>query len=163
MARRQEGWLPSPPPGSCSFPRPSSCSGARSGTFSGDLVSSRDVDPGLHPPIPILRMFDVEATKRFYVEYLGFGLDRQDGEGDRPIFMRISRGPVALNLSSFPGDGTPGSVVLVVVDDLDQLHAELHSKDYPFMNPGIELRGIGREMMVLDPASNQIRFFEPGR
>ena len=31
------------------------------------------------------------------------------------------------------------------------------------MNPGIEPQGVGREMIVLDPASNQIRFFEPGR
>jgi hypothetical protein len=31
------------------------------------------------------------------------------------------------------------------------------------MNPGIEPRGIGKEMTVLDPASNQIRFFEAGR
>jgi len=36
------------------------------------------------------------------------------------------------------------------------------TKKYPFMNSGIEPRGIGRELAVLDPASNQIRFFEPG-
>jgi hypothetical protein len=30
------------------------------------------------------------------------------------------------------------------------------------MNPGIDPRGIGQEVVVLDPASNQIRFFEAG-
>jgi hypothetical protein len=29
------------------------------------------VDIELKPPIPILRMFDVDATKRFYLDYLG--------------------------------------------------------------------------------------------
>jgi Glyoxalase superfamily protein len=57
----------------------------------------REVDFGLHPPIPILRMFDVEATKRFYVEYLGCPLDRQEGEGDQPVFIQVSRGPLVLS------------------------------------------------------------------
>jgi catechol 2,3-dioxygenase-like lactoylglutathione lyase family enzyme len=120
-------------------------------------------DYGMRPPIPVLRMYDAEATKRFYIEYLGFRLDWQDGEGDRPVYMRVSRGPVALHLSSHSGDGTPGTAVVIQVDDVAALHRELHSKNYPFMNPGIEPRGIGKEVAVLDPASNELRFFEPGR
>ena len=116
----------------------------------------------MRPPIPVLRMYDVEATKRFYVEYLGFHVDWQDGEGDRPIYMRVSRGPVALHLSSHSGDGTPGAAVVIQVDDAAAVHGELHSKHYPYMNPGIEPRGIGKEVTVLDPASNQSRFFEAG-
>lgn len=118
-------------------------------------------DYGMRPPIPVLRMYDVEATKRFYVDYLGFRLDWQDGEGDRPVYMRVSRGPVTLELSSHSGDGTPGTAVVIWVDDVAGLHRELHSKSYPFMNPGIDPRGIGREVTVIDPASNEIRFFEP--
>ena len=49
-----------------------------------------------------------------------------------------------------------------VNQDIATLHAELLAKDYPFMRPGIEPRGSGREVTVLDPASNQIRFFQPG-
>lgn len=119
-------------------------------------------DFGMRPPIPVLRMYDVAATKRFYVDYLGFNLDWQEGQGDQPVYMRVSRGPVALHLSSHAGDGTPGTAVVIQVDDVTALHRELHSKNYPFMNPGIEPRGIGKEVMVLDPASNQVRFFEPG-
>jgi Glyoxalase superfamily protein len=77
-----------------------------------------------------------------------------------PTFIQVSRGPLVLNLSSHHGDGTPGSVVLVFVDDIEALHAELAAKHYPFMNPGIEPHGVGREMLLLDPASNQIRFFQ---
>jgi catechol 2,3-dioxygenase-like lactoylglutathione lyase family enzyme len=122
----------------------------------------RMTDYGMGPPIPILRMYDVEATKRFYVEYLGFNLDWQDGEGDRPVYMRVSRGPVALDLSSHAGDGTPGTVIVIPLEDVAALHRELHTRDYPFMNPGIDPRGIGKEVTVFDPASNQVRFFEPG-
>ena len=116
----------------------------------------------MHAPIPILRMFDVEATKRFYLDYLGCELDWQEGEGDRPVFMQVSRGPLVLNLSSHHGDGTPGAAVLVLVDDVEALHAELKDKGYPFLSPGIEPHGVGREIELLDPASNQIRFFQRG-
>ncbi len=119
-------------------------------------------DHGMRPPIPVLRMYDVDATTRFYVEYLGFSIDWQEGEGDRPVYMRVSRGPVALHLSSHAGDGTPGSVIVIQVEDLAALHRELRAKDYPFMNPGIEPRGVGEELTVLDPASNQVRFFQAG-
>jgi catechol 2,3-dioxygenase-like lactoylglutathione lyase family enzyme len=120
------------------------------------------VEHGLHPPIPILRMYDVAATKRFYLDYLGFTLEWEDGAEDGPVFMHVSRGPVALNLSSHHGDGTPGTAVIVPVDDLAALERELHAKEYPFMNPGIGQRGPGHEMTVIDPASNEIRFFQPG-
>jgi catechol 2,3-dioxygenase-like lactoylglutathione lyase family enzyme len=112
--------------------------------------------------IPILRMFDVELTKRFYVDYLGFTLEWQDGDGSGPTYMHLTRDGMALDLSSHHGDGTPGAVVLIVVEDAAALEAELHAKDYPFMNPGLGEHGAGRELTVLDPASNQIRFFEPG-
>lgn len=118
------------------------------------------MDIELKPPIPILRMFDVDATKRFYVDYLGCELDWEEGGLNFPAFMQVSRGPLVLNLSSHHGDGTPGSVVLVFVDDIEALHGELSGKRYPFMSPGIEPHGVGRELRLIDPASNQIRFFQ---
>jgi hypothetical protein len=89
-------------------------------------------------------------------------LDWQDGEGDRPVYMRVSRGRVAIHLSSHAGDGTPGTAIVIPVADVAALHRELHARNYPFMNPGIDPRGIGKEVTVLDPASNQVRFFESG-
>jgi extradiol dioxygenase family protein len=111
--------------------------------------------------VPILRMFDVAATKRFYVEYLGCTLDWQDGDGDGPVYMQVSRGALVLQLSSHHDDGTPGSAVLVELQDVDALHAELAGRGYPFLNPGIEPGpGDGREMQLIDPASNRLRFYE---
>ena len=87
--------------------------------------------------VPVLRMYDVAATIRFYVDYLGCSLDRQDGEGDRPVYLGVSRDGMEFHLSSHHDDGTPGTAVLVVVRNLDALHAELHNRGYPFFNPGI--------------------------
>jgi catechol 2,3-dioxygenase-like lactoylglutathione lyase family enzyme len=113
--------------------------------------------------IPVLRMYDLAATQRFYVDYLGCSLVSQTGEEDGPVYLIYALGEFRLHLSSFPGDGTPGSVVLIVTHALDALHAELHSKNYPFMNPGIDpAPGGGRQVVVIDPASNVIRFYEPG-
>lgn len=112
--------------------------------------------------VPILRMFDVAATIRFYIDYLGCSLDWQAGEGDRPIYLQVSRDGMRLHLSSHHDDGTPGTAVLVEVRNIDALHTELHERGYPFFNPGIGPGpGNVREMQLIDPASNRIRFYEP--
>ena len=112
--------------------------------------------------IPILRMYDLEATRRFYLDYLGFSEVFQTETGDLPVYLIVSLGSVRLHLSSHHGDGTPGTAVLIVVGELEALHASLRAKGYPFMNPGIEpAPGGGREVTVIDPAGNSVRFYEP--
>lgn len=114
----------------------------------------------VRPATPVLRMFDLAATLRFYVDYLGCVVDWSDGNQPGPTYMQVSRGDLVLHLSSHHGDGTPGSVVLVEVDDAAALQAELNDRNYPFMNPGLEESKVGRDVVVIDPASNEIRFFE---
>ena len=112
--------------------------------------------------VPILRMYDVAATVRFYVDYLGCSLDHQAGAGDRPVYLQVSRDGMQLHLSSHHDDGTLGTAVLVEVRNIDALHAELHQRGYPFFNPGIGSGPGGvKEMQLIDPASNRIRFYEP--
>ncbi len=79
--------------------------------------------------VPVLRMYDVAATIRFYVEYLGCSLDWQDGEGDRPVYLQVSRDGMKLHLSSHHDDGTPGTAVLVEVRNITALHTELHKSN----------------------------------
>jgi catechol 2,3-dioxygenase-like lactoylglutathione lyase family enzyme len=113
--------------------------------------------------IPVLRMYDLPATCRFYVDYLGCSVVSQAGEPDGPDYLILALGEIRLHVPSFPGDGTPGPVVLFVTHSLDALHAELCAKGYPFMNPGIDpAPGGGREMTLIDPASNSLRLYEPG-
>ena len=51
--------------------------------------------------------------------------------------------------------------MLVEIRGVDALHAELREKGYPFLNPGVGPGpGGGREMQLIDPASNRLRFYE---
>jgi ribosomal-protein-alanine N-acetyltransferase len=120
--------------------------------------------PSIGAAVPIIRIFDVDAAKRFYVDYLGCTLDWEDGSDDGPVYMQVSLGDMVLHLSSNHDDGTPGSAVLIETEDVSSLHAELHARDYPFLNPGIEPGPAGgREMQLIDPFSNRLRFFQRSR
>ena len=57
----------------------------------------------------------------------------------------------------------PGTAVYIETRDAEGLHRELHRKNYPFLNPGLEPHGPGRQMTLIDPASNLLRFFERTR
>jgi catechol 2,3-dioxygenase-like lactoylglutathione lyase family enzyme len=116
------------------------------------------------PAIPILRVFDRHKAHEFYVGYLGFGVDWEhqfDGQG--PIYTQISRGALVLHLSEHHGDGTPGQVVYIPATGIPELHAELKTKDYPFLNPGIGSSSAddqGTCMNLLDPFGNTLRIDE---
>ena len=109
---------------------------------------------------PILRIFDVTKAREFYIDYLGFKLDWEHrfAEG-MPLYMQVSRDNVVLHLSEHHGDCCPGSAMRVLADDLDKLHEELHSRNYPYVNPEIEDMPWGtRDLTVKDPFGNRITF-----
>jgi catechol 2,3-dioxygenase-like lactoylglutathione lyase family enzyme len=114
--------------------------------------------------IPILRIFDRRKAHEFYVGYLGFTVDWEhqfDGQG--PLYSQISRGSLVLHLSEHHGDGTPGSVVYIPASGIRHLHAELQTKDYPFLNPGIGASpgdDQGACITLLDPFGNTLRIDE---
>ncbi|MDP9189848.1 MAG: glyoxalase superfamily protein [Actinomycetota bacterium] len=110
--------------------------------------------------LPTLRMHDVSAAKRFYIDWLGCAIDWEDEADDGPVYMQVSRGDLVLHLSSHHDDGTPGSVVLIEMRGLKELHEEIAARPYPFFNPAIGPHPAGRVMEVIDPSSNRLRFFE---
>jgi len=116
--------------------------------------------------IPIMRIFDEGRAREFYVAYLGFSVDwehRFDGQG--PLYMQVSRGELVLHLSEHHGDGSPGHVVYVAATGVTEFHAELQTKDYPNLNPGIDTSpgdtdDAGSCMTLLDPFGNTLRIDE---
>jgi catechol 2,3-dioxygenase-like lactoylglutathione lyase family enzyme len=59
--------------------------------------------------IPILRMFNVEKAKEFYLGYLGFEVDWEHKfEEVAPIYMQVARAGLVLHLSEHYGDGHAG-------------------------------------------------------
>ncbi|MDP9017138.1 MAG: VOC family protein [Candidatus Eremiobacteraeota bacterium] len=112
--------------------------------------------------IPILRMFDVDKAREFYLDYLGFSVEFQHRFHDgAPLFMGVVRDGLQLFLSEHHGDGTPGTHVIVQMSGIEEFHRTLLAKNYRYMNPGIEVTEWGtREVCVVDPFNNQIVFSE---
>jgi catechol 2,3-dioxygenase-like lactoylglutathione lyase family enzyme len=119
--------------------------------------SRADVD--LKLAVPIIRIFDVEKAKAFYVDLLGFVIEWEHrfGEG-YPLYMQVSRVGLKLHLSEHHGDATPGSAVYIHVAGLDALFAELRAKgSHASIEEG---PGETRWLQVLDPFGNRLRFAE---
>lgn len=110
--------------------------------------------------IPILRIVDVDKALAFWVGFLGFSVEWTHRTGDAgPTYLSIVRGDCRIHLSEHHGDGCPGAVVFVSVDDIAALHAELIAKDYPFMRPTLDDSGHdSRSVQVIDPFGNRVRF-----
>ena len=112
--------------------------------------------------IPIMRIFDVDRAKQFYVDYLGFTVEFEHRfEEGMPLYMGISRDGLVLHLSEHHGDGSPGVTVYVEADGVRALHDELKAKDYAYLRPGIEEDEFGVGLTLLDPFGNRLRVVEP--
>ncbi|MGK5558707.1 glyoxalase superfamily protein [Actinomadura kijaniata] len=114
------------------------------------------------PPVPILRVYDLDAARAFYLDYLGCTLDWEHRTGEQgPWYLQVSRGALVLHLSQHHGDGTPGTTVYVETRGVEDLHAELAAKNHPFLNPGLERDEIGTRLTLADPFGNHLRFNQP--
>lgn len=111
---------------------------------------------------PVLRIFDIEKAKDFYIQYLGFQLDWEHRfEENFPIYMQVSNGDCKFHLTEHHGDCTPGAKVRVEVRHIHKFHKELCSKNYHFANPDVvETPWETLELEVSDPFGNKIIFYE---
>lgn len=134
----------------------------------GKLITSRSNEAPssqmtkLSKATPILRIFDEEKAREFYLDYLGFSIVFEHRfQDDMPLYMGIIRDHVTIHLTEHHGDACPGSAVRIQIDDATEFHAELTSKKYRFLNPGIEDQPWGsREVCVQDPFGNRLNFFQ---
>ena len=112
--------------------------------------------------IPIMRIFDEDKAKEFYLGFLGMELDWEHRfEPGFPIYMQVSLGNMVLHLSEHSGDCTPGSKVFVNTNKLDKLYNEIISKGYKYNKPEITTAPWGdRVFEVTDPFSNRVLFNE---
>jgi hypothetical protein len=112
--------------------------------------------------IPILRIFDVDKAKEFYLGFLGFTLDWVHRFDDAaPAYMQVSRAGLTLHLSEHHGDACPGSTVFVWMTGIDEFHRDITSKNYGYLRPGLETAFYDAKCTeVIDPFGNRIRFNE---
>ncbi|WP_249680464.1 glyoxalase superfamily protein [Roseococcus pinisoli] len=138
---------------------------AQHGADNWNVLAAMTPDTGNEPGIgfrqtcPILRIFDQEKAKEFYLGFLGFDLDWEHRFGANfPLYAQVSRAGLVLHLSEHHGDASPGSTVFVRMEGIRAFHQELTQKAYTYGKPGIEDQPWGLVMTVTDPFSNRIRF-----
>ena len=112
--------------------------------------------------IPLLRIFEVERAKAFYVGFLGFTIDWEHRfDPAAPVYMQVSRDGCVLHLTEHHGDCTPRSTVFVRVTGLAEFHREVTAKGYGYNRPGIHRMPWNADQMeVTDPFGNRLRFNE---
>lgn len=113
--------------------------------------------------IPVLHVSSSDAAEEFYCRLLGFELQfahRPDEATSDPCYMGVLRDGALLHLSSFRGDGVPGGVVHLGVDDLDALHKEFLNKGLTIDTGPVDQTWGTREMYLKDGDRNSIRFVE---
>ena len=144
---------------------------AQHGLESWNVLAARSRDAGgagsaadavrLGPACPILRIFDEEQARAFYLGFLGFALDWEHRfEPGLPLYAQVSRSGLVLHLSSHHGDATPGSTAFVRMTGIRTFQLELLAKNYPNARPGVEEEPWGLTMEVADPFGNRLRFSE---
>ncbi|WP_248930899.1 glyoxalase superfamily protein [Paenibacillus hamazuiensis] len=111
---------------------------------------------------PIIRIFDEEKAKRFYLDFLEFRCDWEHRfEENLPLYMQISLGSCVLHLSEHHGDACPGAAVRIPVSGIAEYHAGLLGKNYKYARPGLERTPWDtKEFSVHDPFGNRIVFYE---
>lgn len=111
---------------------------------------------------PILRMFDVQMAKQFYLEFLEFTLDWEHRfEDGLPLYMQISSGDCRIHLSEHHGDCSPGAAIRIEVSGIEELHSKLLSKKYKYARPGLETTPWNtKEMQITDPFGNKLIFYQ---
>lgn len=118
----------------------------------------------LDRPTPILRMFDEQMTREFYVDFLGFKIDWEHRfDAAAPLYMQVSHGDCVMHLSGHFGDTCPGGAVRIPVDDIDSYQQGLLAKKYKHARPGAaELMPWGtRDLTITDPSGNRLTFMQP--
>lgn len=119
---------------------------------------------GLGAAVPVLRIFDEALAREFYLDWLGCQeVFAHRFEPGLPLYLRVRREELVLDLSGHHGDGTPGTALWIPVRDVVALRDELLAGEFRFVRPGIDPDAPGGPTMdVLDPFGNTLRFCQTG-
>ena len=108
---------------------------------------------------PQLRSTNWKRTRKFYEEGLGFQVMwEHQFPPDFPVFAEVSRDGLSLFLTEHAGDCQVGGAAYIVLDDIDHYFGELRDRKVPVLEPPEDAPWGGREMSVLDPDGNRLRF-----
>lgn len=108
-----------------------------------------------HHSVPILYSSDVQKSIDYYTEVLGF--DNKWTWDDPPTFGGVSKDRIELFFCK-QGQGNPGTWIVIMVDDVDELYEQIKLKGAKIVSPPKSMEWNLREMLVEDPDQHVIRF-----
>ena len=111
---------------------------------------------------PQLRMTNWKRTRQFYADGLGFVVDWEHRfEPGFPVFAQLTREGLSLFLTEHSGDCQVGGAAYFVVDNVDALHREIRDRGIQPPEPPADTPWGTREMTIVDPDGNRLRFANP--
>jgi hypothetical protein len=129
----------------------------------GHPATLRSIRMELKSAIPVLRIFNEEMSREFYLEFLGFKVDWEARFTESsPIYMQISKDGCVLRLSGHFGDCCPGGAACIEMRGVREYSELLSAKNYKHARPGCQVMDWGTlEMSIKDPSGNKLTFWEP--
>jgi catechol 2,3-dioxygenase-like lactoylglutathione lyase family enzyme len=111
--------------------------------------------------VPMLHVSEMTVALEFYRDRLGFSVtsEYRPHQDSPDAYVVLQRDDAKLHLSSFSGDGKPGGVAVVFVQDVDALYEEFRQKGVAGA-PCDQTWG-NREMYIRDADGNQLRYTQP--
>ena len=110
---------------------------------------------------PQLRSTNWERTRAFYEDGLGFRVQwEHQFEPGFPVFAEVSRDGLSLFLTEHSGDCQVGGAAYILMDDLDAFYGEIRRRGIDVAERPEETPWGTREMSVIDPDGNRLRFGE---
>jgi catechol 2,3-dioxygenase-like lactoylglutathione lyase family enzyme len=108
---------------------------------------------------PQLRSTNWQRTRAFYEDGLGFRVQwTHQFAPHLPVFAEVARGPLSLFLTEHAGDCQVGGAAYIIVDDVDAYFEEIRSRGIAVLEPPEDSPWETREMSVMDPDGNRLRF-----
>ncbi|MEM6941143.1 MAG: glyoxalase superfamily protein [Pseudomonadota bacterium] len=117
----------------------------------------------MKPSVSVLRSFNEQVSKAFYLDFLGFEVifEHRHDPG-LPLYMGIKQGDCEVHLTEHFGDAAPGAAVRIEVPDVQSYAEALNAKNYKHARPGVNSMPWGAmEMVIMDPNGNRLTFFSP--
>jgi uncharacterized glyoxalase superfamily protein PhnB len=111
---------------------------------------------------PQLRSTNWERTRAFYVDGLGFTVEWiHQFEPGFPVFAEVNLDGRSLFLTEHKGDCQVGGAAYILMDDVDAFYRTIADRGVRVAEPPEEAPWGVREMMVIDPDGNRLRFANP--
>ncbi len=115
--------------------------------------------------VPVMRIFDEEKAKAFYLGFLDGRLVFEHRFGENlPLYMAVAVVGCELHLSEHHGDASPGAHIRFDIDDVTGFSEALAAKGYKYARPGPpeETPWGTRELTLTDPFGNRLTFCQEG-